>query len=103
MNIILVGILGYIVLQLVLGVVASKRTRTESDFLLAGRNLGYALATFSIFATWFGAESCVGTAGAAYADGLAGVTADPFGYTICLGFVSLSSFSSDSIVIHIRL
>lgn len=84
MNSILVGILGYIVLQLLLGIVVSRRIRTEDDFLLAGRNLGYSLAIFSIFATWFGAESCVGTAGAAYSDGLAGVTADPFGYTICL-------------------
>jgi SSS family transporter len=38
------------------------------------------LATFSIFATWFGAESCIGTAGTAYQEGLAGVKADPFGY-----------------------
>lgn len=64
MNTILLGILGYIVLQLILGVVVARRIRTESDFLLAGRNLGYALAIFSIFATWFGAESCIGTAGA---------------------------------------
>ena len=84
MNNILLGILGYISLQLLLGVFISRRIRTEDDFLLAGRNLGYSLAIFSIFATWFGAESCVGTAGAAYADGLAGVTADPFGYAICL-------------------
>ncbi|MCU0645920.1 MAG: sodium:solute symporter, partial [bacterium] len=71
-------------LQLLLGAFVAKRIRTEDDFLLAGRNLGYSLAIFSIFATWFGAESCIGTAGAVYADGLAGVTADPFGYTICL-------------------
>lgn len=89
MNNILFGILAYIVLQLVLGVVVSRRIQTESDFLLAGRKLGYALATFSIFATWFGAESCVGTAGAAYEDGLAGVTADPFGYTACLLLMGL--------------
>lgn len=47
------------------------------------------LTTFSVFATWFGAESCVGTAGAAYADGLVGVTADPFGYAIVLLLVGL--------------
>ena len=84
MNFVLLGILGYITLQLLLGAFVAKRIRTEDDFLLAGRNLGYTLAIFSIFATWFGAESCIGTAGAVYADGLAGVTADPFGYTICL-------------------
>lgn len=89
MNHILIGILGYILFQLLLGVAVSRRVRTEDDFLLAGRKLGYALATFSIFATWFGAESCVGTAGAAYENGLSGVTADPFGYTICLFFMGL--------------
>ncbi|MDZ7265570.1 MAG: sodium:solute symporter family protein, partial [candidate division KSB1 bacterium] len=85
----LIGILGYVVMQLVLGMVVAKTIRTEDDFLLAGRRLGYGLATFSIFATWFGAESCVGTAGAAYENGLAGVTADPFGYTICLILMGL--------------
>lgn len=89
MNVILLGILGYIVLQLLLGALVARRIRSEDDFLLAGRNLGYVLATFSIFATWFGAESCIGTAGAAYADGLAGVTADPFGYTACLLLMGL--------------
>lgn len=84
MNMTLAGILAYVGLQLVLGYVVSRRIRTEDDYLLAGRKLGYVLATFSIFATWFGAESCIGTAGAAYADGLAGVTADPFGYALCL-------------------
>ncbi len=89
MNNILLGILAYILLQLLLGVLVSRKIRNETDFLLAGRRLGFVLATFSIFATWFGAESCVGTAGAAYEDGLAGVTADPFGYTICLLLMGL--------------
>ncbi|HXG38897.1 MAG TPA: sodium:solute symporter, partial [Bacteroidota bacterium] len=84
MNILLIGILLYILLQLALGYVVSRSIRTENDYLLAGRKLGYVLATFSMFATWFGAESCIGTAGAAYSEGLAGVTSDPFGYAICL-------------------
>jgi SSS family transporter len=89
MNVLLVGILLYIVLQLALGYVVSRSIRTEDDYLLAGRKLGYVLATFSIFATWFGAESCIGTAGAAYREGLAGVTSDPFGYAICLLLMGL--------------
>lgn len=80
----LIGILVYVSLQLILGYVVSRRVQTEDDYLLAGRNLGYVLASFSIFATWFGAEACIGTAGAAYAEGLGGVTADPFGYAACL-------------------
>ena len=42
------------------------------------------MATFSIFATWFGAETIVGAAGSLYSDGLSGGSADPFGYGLCL-------------------
>ncbi len=89
MNIVLSAILFYVLLQLILGYVVSRRIRTETDFLLAGRKLGYGLATFSIFATWFGAEACIGTSGAAYGEGLYGVTADPFGYGLCLLLMGL--------------
>ncbi|MFN4111111.1 MAG: sodium:solute symporter family protein [Ignavibacteria bacterium] len=84
MNIILIGISIYILFQLVLGFYISRFIKSEDDYLLGGKKLGYILATFSIFATWFGAESCIGTAGATYSSGLAGVTADPFGYGIVL-------------------
>ena len=81
---VLAAVLGYVALQLVLGAWVSRRIRTESDYLLAGRGLGFAMATLSLFATWFGAESCLGAAGAAYSEGLSGTRADPFGYTGCL-------------------
>ncbi len=42
------------------------------------------LATFSIFATWFGAETCIGSSAAVFGGGLSDTRADPFGYTICL-------------------
>jgi Na+/proline symporter len=57
---------------------------TENDYLLAGRRLGLGLAAFSIYATWFGAETIVGAAGSIYSDGLSGGSADPFGYGLCL-------------------
>jgi Na+/proline symporter len=74
----------YAFLQLVLGVVVFRFVRTEDDFLLAGRRLGPLVVCFSVFATWFGAESCLGTAGATYRWGWAGATADPFGYGLCI-------------------
>lgn len=80
----LIGISAYIIFQLILGIIVSRKIHSDDDFILAGRTLGYFLVTFSVFATWFGAESCIGTSGAAYADGLVGVTADPFGYAIVL-------------------
>src|SRR5690606_5323603 len=43
---------------------------------------------FSIFATWFGAETCIGSSAAAFSDGLWATRADPFGYTLCLVFMA---------------
>lgn len=80
----LIAIAGYVLLQLCIGWVVSRRIRTEEDYLVAGRGLGYGLATFTIFATWFGAETCIGAAGRMYSQGLSGGSADPFGYALCL-------------------
>ncbi|MCX8108457.1 MAG: sodium:solute symporter, partial [Verrucomicrobiae bacterium] len=84
MNVVVVGVLGYVVLQVVIGLIVSRGIKTEDDYLLAGRRIGVGLATFSFFATWFGAETCIGSAGAVYERGLAGCSADPFGYGLCL-------------------
>lgn len=80
----LAALIAYVGLQLAIGLWVSRRVATEADYLIAGRRLGPALVTSSMFATWFGAESCIGAAGAVYAFGLAGATADPFGYAGCL-------------------
>lgn len=86
----LLFILLYVGIQLGIGWWVSRYIKTELDYLLAGRQLGYVLGTFTIFATWFGAESVIGASGAIYSGGLAGGTADPFGFGLCLivmGFV----------------
>lgn len=82
-------ILGYLGLQLLLGYVVSRRVQSEADYLVAGRRLAAPLVTFSLFATWFGAETCIGSSGAVYDDGLSGGRADPFGYSLCLLFLGL--------------
>ena len=84
MNLLVGGVLVYVVAQLLIGLAVSRGIRNEADYLVAGRRLGYPLAIFSIFATWFGAETCVGAAGAVYSRGLSGGTSDPFGYSLCL-------------------
>ena len=84
MNWELFGISLYILSMLFVGVWVSRRIKTEDDYFLGGRTLGPFLATFSIFATWFGAETCIGTAGNVYNNGLSNLHADPLGYTICL-------------------
>src|SRR5690349_16450970 len=81
---VLIGIGVYLLVQFAIGLAVSRRIASESDYLLAGRQLGVGLAAFSIFATWFGAEAIVGAAGAIYTDGLGGGSADPFGYGLCL-------------------
>jgi SSS family transporter len=83
-NLVLASVLAYVAAQLLIGLAVSRRIESEDDYLLAGRSLNTGLATFSFFATWFGAESCLGTAGAIYARGLAGGSSDPFGYALCL-------------------
>lgn len=89
MNYEIFGIGFYVLLMLAIGYVVSKRINTDDDYFLAGRSLGPMMATFSIFATWFGAETCIGTAGAVYRDGLSSVHADPVGYSICIILMGL--------------
>ncbi|HEX6997884.1 MAG TPA: sodium:solute symporter family protein [Gammaproteobacteria bacterium] len=81
---VLIGVLAYLAVQFAIGVLVSRRIASETDYVLAGRRLGLGLAAFSIFATWFGAETIVGAAGAIYSEGLSGGSADPFGYGLCL-------------------
>jgi len=84
MSLSLAMLLLYVAVQLGVGVWVSRRIRSEDDYLVAGRSLGPILATSSVFATWFGAETCVGAAGQVYEHGPAAVSADPFGYGLCL-------------------
>jgi Na+/proline symporter len=79
-----IGVVAYVASQLVLGLWVARRVRSEGDFLLAGQNIGYVLATFTIFATWFGAETCIGAAGQIAEHGVGGGSSDPFGYALCL-------------------
>ena len=85
----LAAVIAYMIVQLAIGVWASRRIASEEDYLVAGRRLGYPLMTFSIFATWFGAETIVGSAGTAYKDGVSLGSAEPFGYGLCLIIMGL--------------
>ena len=80
----LIFIAVYVLFQIGLGAWLSRRVRTETDYFLGGRTLGIVVSTFSVFATWFGAESCIGTAGRVTEIGLAGARSDPLAYALCL-------------------
>lgn len=64
--------------MLIVGYWSSKQIKNLTDFLVAGRRLPFYLATATLFATWFGAGSCMGASGTTYSKGLLGVISDPF-------------------------
>lgn len=74
----------YLLLQFGICFYISRRVSSESDYFVAGRNFPLYVVAISLFATWFGAETCIGSSGAVYAEGLSGSRADPFGYSLCL-------------------
>ena len=83
------GIVGYVLIQFLIGAWVSRRIVTDQDYILAGRSLGTGLVAFSVFATWFGAEAIVASAGEIYTNGLSGAIGDPFGYGFAVVAVAL--------------
>lgn len=84
MSPLLYGVLGWVLMQFAIGAWVSRRVATEDDYFVAGRRLGPILTTATVFATWFGAETCLGAAGQVYANGLTLAQAEPFAYGACL-------------------
>jgi Na+/proline symporter len=99
----------YVALQIGIGLWCARNVRTDTDYFLAGRRLGMAAVAMSVFATWFGAETLIGSTAAIASEGLAGARAEPFGYALCLvlmallvagqfrarGYVTLADFFKD--------
>ena len=77
-------LVGFIALQLGVGIFVSRFIKTADDFYVAGRKQGSLVITFSLFATWFGSESCLSAAGRVSEHGLSAAKADPIAYTFCL-------------------
>jgi SSS family solute:Na+ symporter len=88
-NWLLVAILGYVLAQFAIGTWVSRRMASEADYILAGRRLGVGLITFSVFATYFGAEAIVASGGAVYEKGLTGALVDPVGYATAIILVGV--------------
>ena len=77
-------LLVYLGVQVLVGLWIARRIHSENDYFLAGRTLTLPMVALSLFATWFGAETCIGSSAAVYEHGLSGSRAEPFGYTLCL-------------------
>jgi len=89
MNSILVGLSVYILAMLIVGLYASKKIKSATDFIVAGKNLSLPFCTATLAATWFGGGICIGAASAAYKGGFLSVIADPFGAALCLFLAGL--------------
>lgn len=50
----------YIAITLAIGFWASKRVKTTTDFMLAGKSLSTSFVGVTIFATWFGSSFVMG-------------------------------------------
>lgn len=74
----------YVALQIALGIWIGARVKTSAQYYTAGARLGAVPIAFSLFATWFGAESVIGSSAAIAQGGMGAARAEPFGYAICL-------------------
>ncbi|HRP68901.1 MAG TPA: sodium:solute symporter family protein [Turneriella sp.] len=83
------GILGYLGLTLAVGFLAARRVKSSTDFALAGRNLSFFMASSTVFATWFGSETILGSSAEFAKHGFSGVVEEPFGAALCLILVGL--------------
>lgn len=88
-TIIFIGVSLYMLMMLGVGFYASKKTRSMTDFMVAGRGLSLPVLSMTVLATWFGGAMMLGGAGAAYDGGMYAVVADPWGGALALILVGL--------------
>lgn len=83
---ILVGvfIIAYVAAQIAISLWVSRGVKSDADYFLGGRNVAMIPAMLSLFATWFGAETVMGSSAAIAQEGLAGGRSEPIGYALCL-------------------
>ncbi len=79
----------YLSISIGLGLYAATRVHSTKDYVVAGRSLPLYIVTATVFATWFGSETILGTSASFLQDGLKGIVADPFGASMCLVLVGL--------------
>ena len=56
-TIILIGVAVYVVIMIALGIYASTKSHTVTEFAVAGRSLPLWLCTATVIATWFGGSA----------------------------------------------
>jgi len=88
-TVIFIGVAIYMLMMLGIGVYASGKTHSVTEFMIAGRSLPLPICTMTVMATWFGGAMMLGGAGAAYDEGMLGVIADPWGGALALILIGL--------------
>ena len=83
------AICAYLLINLAVGLWASRRVKNTEDFVLAGRGLGLGLASMVTFATWFGSETMMGAPSHFLEGGVLSVIEEPFGAALCLILVGV--------------
>lgn len=89
MNFLLFWIILYLIASIGIGLYASRKVRTDTDYILAGRGLPLYIVIATTFATWFGSETVLGTSSTFLDEWLLGILADPFWAWLCLILVGL--------------
>lgn len=85
----MISVLLYAVIMLVVGLYASRKVKTSTDYALAGRSLPFYMALATVFATWFGSESILGTSTKFAEGGFSNTIEDPFGFALCLIIIGI--------------
>lgn len=82
-------VIAYWAISVAIGLYAARLVHNTRDYAIAGRHLPFYMVTATVFATWFGAETVLGIPATFLDENLRGITADPFGSSLCLIFVGL--------------
>lgn len=79
----------YLIVSVGIGLYATTRVKNSTDYVAAGRHLPLYIVTATVFATWFGSETVLGTSATFLEEGMRGLWSDPFGASLCLILVGL--------------
>ncbi len=88
-NLPLIIVILFMLGMIVVGALASRRTKDSEGQLVGNRNSGFILIVGTLFATFWGAGTVLGASGSAFHDGVMGVIEDPFAAGLALILVGV--------------
>jgi Na+/proline symporter len=68
----------YILANVVVGILAARRVKNSTDYIVAGHRLPLYMVIATVFATWFGSETLLGTSSTFVSEGMGGIVAGLF-------------------------